>query len=89
MSKSHTTTDHEKIRQWAEERGGYPARVHKTANWDDLGILRIEFRDPDDKLERLEWNAFFETFEADNLAFVYQEKTADGSMSRFCKFVER
>ena len=89
MSDTKQTTDHTEIREWAEARGGYPARVHETAEWDDIGILRIEFRDPDDKLEKLDWDAFFETFDGEELAFVYQEKTADGETSRFCKFVDR
>jgi hypothetical protein len=30
MSGSHTTTDHEKIKKWAEDRGGVPATVKET-----------------------------------------------------------
>ena len=30
MSESHTTTDHKKIKQWAEERDGAPATVKDT-----------------------------------------------------------
>jgi hypothetical protein len=32
---------------------------------------------------------FFEKFDRENLAFLYQEKTAEGEVSRFHKFVER
>jgi hypothetical protein len=31
MSASNTTTDHEAIRRWVEQRKGKPARVNKTA----------------------------------------------------------
>ncbi len=89
MTDSKTTTDHETIKNWTEERSGYPARVHETAKWDDVGVLRIEFQDPHEKLEKIEWDTFFETFENENLAFLYQEKTKGGDLSRFCKFVER
>ena len=33
--------------------------------------------------------SFFDKFEEANLAFIYQEETADGELSRFCKFVDR
>jgi len=32
---------------------------------------------------------FFKIFDENKLAFLYQDKTADGETSRFCKFVER
>ena len=39
MSKSersaHTTTDHDFIRRWVEERGGKPSRVKRTGGGDD------------------------------------------------------
>jgi hypothetical protein len=88
---SETTTDHDVIRKWAEERGGVPAAVRDTGSGDgeDAGVLRIEFRDPDDDLGEVDWEAFFKTFDDRELAFVYQDKTADGELSRFNKFVRR
>lgn len=88
---SYTTTDHDVIRAWAEARGGAPAAVGSTT--DDrkgsAGLLRIEFRDDGDALEDIDWQPFFETFDKSGLAFVYQEKTSDGSESRFNRFVNR
>lgn len=89
MSKAEITTDHDVIRQWAEERGGCPASVEGTSDSDEPGLLRLDFRPKDDKLENVDWDAFFEKFDEANLAFLYQEKTADGSISRFHKFVDR
>lgn len=86
MSESKTTTDHDTIRKWAEERDGRPARV-KTEG--EGGILRIDFRDPEDNLEEIDWDTFFQIFDDNNLAFLYQEETQDGGTSRFNKFVER
>jgi len=40
-------------------------------------------------LEEISWNEFFEIFDENKLAFLYQEKTEDGKQSRFSKFVER
>ena len=91
MTTSKTTTDHEIIRQWAEQRGGKPSTVSGTGGKEDAGILRIDFPDrnePDD-LEEITWEEFFDKFEESNLAFLYQEKTAEGKISRFAKFVNR
>jgi hypothetical protein len=89
---SKTTTDHEEIRRWVDERGGRPARVKGTERGgDDVGILRIDFPGAggDDSLEEISWDEFFKEFEDKQLAFVYQDRTADGQISRFNKFVKR
>jgi hypothetical protein len=86
---SHTTTDHEVIRKWAEERGGVPSSVEGTGGDGAAGILRIEFRDRDDDLEQIDWDAFFRKFDEEELAFLYQDRTSDGELSRFNKFVRR
>ena len=89
MAESKTTTDHDEIRRWAEERGGRPAAVRETGSGDDPGILRIDFDEPggddDDRLEEISWEDWFEAFEANNLALVYQ----DEGESRFNKLVSR
>jgi hypothetical protein len=94
MSKSQQTTDHAKIREWAEARNGKPARAHGTGSVDDAGLLRIDFperegAEDDDELEEITWDEFFEKFDEKRLAFVYQEQTAAGRQSRFSKFVSR
>jgi hypothetical protein len=86
MSTSETTTDHEKIRQWAEARGGHPAKVKTSGKG---GILRIDFGEPEENLEQISWDEFFKIFDENELAFLDQEKTADGGVSRFNKFVKR
>jgi hypothetical protein len=89
MSQGTTTTDHDTIRKWAEERDGRPASVAGTGSKGEPGILRIDFKPWDEKLEKISWEDFFEKFEEENLAFLYQEETASGGTSRFHKFVER
>ncbi|MGV8083687.1 MAG: hypothetical protein AB2L09_08675 [Coriobacteriia bacterium] len=91
MPSSQTTTDHETIRKWAEERQGHPARVVGTGGKKDAGLLRIDFdeAEPDTRLERISWEEFFEKFDKENLAFLYAEKAKGGEESRFFKFVER
>ncbi|OWW00090.1 1,4-alpha-glucan branching enzyme [Rhizobium sp. R72] len=86
MTKSRTTTDHDHIRAWAEARNGHPARVKGTT---DGGLLRIDFGTPEDNLEEIAWDEFFEIFDRNKLAFLYQDKTSSGDESRFNKFVDR
>lgn len=89
---SHTTTDHDEIRRWAEERGGRPATVKGTGHGDEhAGILRINFpgSSADESLEDIDWDTFFSKFEESQLAFVYQDETAEGGESRFGKFIRR
>jgi hypothetical protein len=89
MAQASTTTDHKTIRRWAEERGGRPARVKGTDDRSGEGILRFDFAEPEEKLESISWEEFFETFEDRKLALLHQDKTADGKTSRFFKFVRR
>jgi len=90
-SSSNRTTDHEAIRRWAEERKGKPATVRATERDGEPGFLRIDFpgHAGGQTFEHISWEEFFEKFDCANLALVYQEKTADGDTSYFCKFVNR
>ena len=85
-----TTTNHDEIRQWVEERGGQPARVKGTDD-SGSGILRIDYPgySGEETLETITWNEFFEGFEQNDLAFLYQEETKDGKESRFSKLIDR
>jgi hypothetical protein len=85
MAEATKTTDHDEIRRWVEERGGRPAHVTETAEGDDAGILRIDFADPDERLSEMSWDEWFEAFDENGLAFLYQD---DGE-SRFNKLVAR
>lgn len=88
---SNSTTDHQTIRKWAEQRGGRPTRVKGTGSGDDPGVLRLDFPgySGEDDLEAISWDEFFEKFDQKNLALVYQEKTDDGELSNFNKLVDR
>jgi len=85
MTEAATTTDHEKIRKWVEERDGRPVKVDVSG---DGGILRIDFGKPEEDLTEISWDEFFEIFEERKLAFLHQDKTSKGE-SRFNKFVSR
>ena len=94
MSKTErsatTTTNHDEIRKWVEDRGGHPAIVKDTENNNRPGgMIRIDFDDPDGSkdagLKRIGWDEFFEIFDKNDLAFLRQ----DLPDSRFNKFVQR
>jgi hypothetical protein len=89
---SKQTHDHQEIKEWAEGRGGIPAKIKGTGKGDDEGVLRIHFpehSDKDDRFEEIEWDDFFEKFEENKLEFLYQDKKANGEQSTFHKFVSR
>jgi hypothetical protein len=90
--ESKTTTDHEKIRRWVEQRGGHPATVKGTTRGkEEAGVLRIDFPDysGEETLEEITWEEFFDKFDEKDLAFVYQDQTVEGEESRFSKLVSR
>jgi hypothetical protein len=85
-----TTTNHDAIRQWAEKRGGHPTSVTGTEHGkESAGVLRLDFGVKDEKLHAVDWDAFFDKFEESKLAFLCQDRTTDGKMSRFHKFIHR
>ena len=86
---ARTTTDHDEIRSWAEARDGRPAVVKDTEDNSGGGVLRIDFDPKNEDLAEVDWDTFFQTFEDRQLAFLYQDETADGQQSRFNKFVRR
>jgi hypothetical protein len=96
QSESRTTTDHEEIRRWVEEHGGRPVTVRGTeSGGESAGVLRIDFPGgassggKDDRLDPIEWDEWFAKFDEEKLAFLYQEKRADGGDSTFHKLVSR
>jgi hypothetical protein len=90
-SLSHTTTDHDEIRTWVEQHDGRPATVKGTEAGDEPGVLRIDFPGGagDDRLEPVDWDSWFEKFDASDLAFLYQEHKASGEDSTFFRLVRR
>lgn len=87
----NSTTDHEQIRRWAEERGAKPACVRGTGDKDDVGMIRLDFPgySGEDKLQPISWDEWFEKFDERKLALIYQDETAGGQKSNFNKLVSR
>ncbi len=87
MARAQATTDHQVIRRWIETRKGHPSVVSATHSRQkgSTGLLRVDFDEPEDALEEISWDEFFDTFDSNNLAFLFQ----DEKQSRFHKFVNR
>jgi hypothetical protein len=90
-AESKVTTDHQRIKQWVEERGGHPSRVKETDTGKSSGVLRIDYPgySGEESLETITWEEFFQGFEKNKLAFLYQEETKGGKESRFSKLIDR
>jgi hypothetical protein len=88
---SHELTDHEEIRQWAEERDAVPSCVKGTGGAGDTGMIRLDFPgySGEESLQEISWDDWFEKFDESDLALLVQEKTADGKTSNFNKLVKR
>jgi hypothetical protein len=86
MGSAKRTIDHDEIRKWVEAHGGKPAHVKHTTEGNDPGVLRIDYPgySGEDTLEEIGWDQWFDWFEKNNLAFLYQE-----GESRFNKLVRR
>jgi len=90
-SSAKTTTDHEEIRRWAEERGAKPSCVRRTGGNGDIGMIRLDFPGYTgrESLEQISWDEWFSKFDESGLALLYQDTTAQGQKSNFNKLVAR
>lgn len=72
-------------------RHAWPASVRGTADGDEAGVLRIDFPGGagEDELEHISWDEWFDKFEQNDLAFLYQDEKAGGEDSTFFKLVSR
>ena len=62
-----------------------PRRVKGTGDAKDAGLLRLDFGKPEESLEAITWDEFFEKFEESELAFLYEDEPDN----RFSKLVRR
>lgn len=84
--QSLATRNHDVIRRWAESRKAKPSVVGDTEGRGGAGVLRIDFPGYGGKrLEKIDWDEWFDTFDKRKLVFLYQEHKRDGSTSTFFK----
>jgi hypothetical protein len=65
--------------------------VKGTGGDGDPGILRIDMPGGagEERLEPITWEEWFDAFDRNRLAFLYQDRTAEGEESRFNKLISR
>jgi len=89
---SRILTDHDEIRQWAEERNANPACVRGTGRKkNDMGMIRLDFPGYSGarSLQEIDWDDWFRQFDDNHLALVVQDSTARGQRSNFNKIIGR
>ena len=77
LATAKKTQNHAEIRKWVESKGGHPAQVEGTS-----GMLRIDFGRPEDRLDPIDWDRFFEIFDQSGLSFLYDP---EGHMTKFVR----
>lgn len=86
--QTQRTTDHSTIKEWAESRDGKPSVVSRDG--DKTELIRLDFPGyAEENLEEIDWDQWFDLFESNDLAFIYQEETKEGEQSNFNKLVSR
>lgn len=74
MAKTYTT-DNDEIRTWIEDHDGVPVIIKGVV--EDKGespeMLHVSFGPMSPDMEEMDWDEFFERFENENLALVYDD----------------
>ena len=88
---ARVATDHDEIRNWAEQRGAKPACVKGTEREDASCLLRLDFPgySGEGSLEHISWDRWFRVFDNRSLALIVEDRMADGRPSNFNKLVNR
>ncbi len=90
--ETKATTVLAEIQRFAQGCDAVPATVRDTMEGDEPGVLSLDFLGygaGEESLEHIGWDAWYDKFESENLAFLYQERKADGEPSTFFKLVDR
>lgn len=89
------TTDHQKIKQWAEKHQARPVLIDDPNAGADDPMIRLDFPGSfdnqdiaDSKTHEIDWDQFFKLFEELNLAFVLSDQEITDPSEKF-KFVKR
>jgi hypothetical protein len=90
--ESTTTTSHDEIRAWADEHDAVPATVRGTEDDSGAGVLTFDVQGygaDEEQLKHLDWDTWFEKFDASGLALLYQCQKKSGGESTFFRLVDR
>lgn len=87
LGQTLATRSHEVIRAWTDERNGIPATIKRGERDGESVLLDLDFPGYDEEdLQHIDWPEWFETFDSQDLVFVYQEHKTDGDSSNFFHF---
>ncbi len=89
---TRSSSDHEVIRRWAEERGGRPAKLLQEGEPPaEAASLHIEFSAPvaSGRTHSISWEEFFGEFDRLKLELTYTDEPTPGGPSRFWRLVPR
>jgi hypothetical protein len=82
--QSLATRSHDVIKRWAEERQAEPATAPGSEHDGRPGVLRFDFPGYSGrKLQKINWDDWFKSFDKRQLVFVFQEHKRDGQQSNF------
>lgn len=89
--KKYMTTDPDTIQQWAEIRYGKPALLQESGSETDEQRPGIVFPGFNYRTaySEVSWQELFTQVKNADLVFLYQEKTEDGDLSHYGRFVTR
>lgn len=84
------TTDHNEIRQWAEERRAIPVQIALNSTGKQLDTIKFRFPNQEDNVnqeyQEIDWDEFLAIFENYGLAMIYEDPSdnqADATYHRF------
>ena len=77
------TIEHSEIIGWTQSRGGHPA-IENPSETGDRPAIRFSDEEPE-----VSWEAWMSVFDHGEWAFIYQDRTPEGELSRSCKIIPR
>jgi hypothetical protein len=78
------TIEHEQIIGWVQSRGGHPVIKRESPQSTSPSI---SFSDED--TGTVSWEQWMSVFDRDGWAFIYQDRTPEGELSRMWKIIPR
>jgi hypothetical protein len=78
------TIEHAQIMEWTQSRGGSPV-IDKSSD-NVCPVIRFN---SDGHGTQVSWDEWMSAFERGEWAFIYQDRTADGELSRSWKVIPR
>lgn len=85
----HQTTDHQEIRSWALKHNAKPAVIEVEGLPNEKKGIRLDFPGTQDESmltdsrqsEDVSWDEFFQVFDSEGLAFLYNDQIDDPTQS--------